>query len=319
MGGSAPKADKNIGIAALKSAELGESVFEWMRGQAEVTNDWAAEDRERQQSVFIPLQDEYISEAQNWDSPERKQAAASQAVADTRLQTRIAQGANDRRMMAMGVNPASGRALSANSKASLDGGLAAMGAGNLARRQVEGEADAKRANAINLGSGLAVNPATSMGLSNSAVGSGGQTAMQGYNQQGSLLNTQYQQQLQGWQASNSNIASLFGGLGSLAGLAFSSSKKLKTDKTAIPEGKALGAVRDMPVEEWTYRPGVEDGGRHIGPYAEDFQRATGKGDGKSIPAQDAIGLALGAVRDLDSKIDKLAANLTGGPKRKAVA
>lgn len=42
MGGSsAPRPDPNIGIAALKSAELGEKMLGWMKDQSDVTNQWA--------------------------------------------------------------------------------------------------------------------------------------------------------------------------------------------------------------------------------------------------------------------------------------
>lgn len=312
-GGSSPKPDPKIGEAALKSAEVGEKLMGWMQDQAKITNQWAEEDRSRWTDVFKPLQDQYISDAKSWDSAGRKNARAGAAQADTRIQARLTQGANERRAMALGVNPASGAFQSSQAKAGVDTSLAALGAGNIARRQVEQEAEGKMANAINMGSGLAVNPGTSMGISNGAMQSGASGAMSGYGQQGSLLNTQYQQQMQAHQANQGGLASLFGGLGSMAGLIFSSSKGVKTDKTKIPEGAALGAVRDMPVEEWTYKPGAGDGGRHIGPYAEDFHKATGRGDGKSIPAQDLLGVTLGAVRDLDEKVTRM----MSGKHRKA--
>lgn len=319
MGGSAPSPDPNIGIAALKSAKVGEQMMSWMQDQAQITNRWAAEDRTRWENTFRPLQDQYVREARDWANPERKEARASEAIADTRLQARIADGTRVRQAMAMGVNPDSGRFASASAKAGVDAALGAVGAGNLARRAVEAEGDARFANAINMGSGMAVNPATSMGLSNQAITTGGNAAMSGYGQQGDLLNTDYQNRMQAWQANQSGLNGFFGALGSVAGMmgGFPSSKKLKTDKKPLKEGAALGAVRDMPVEEWRYKPGVADGGQHVGPYAEDFKAATGKGDGKSIPAQDAIGLALGAVRDLDKKIDKLAAVAGAKTERRA--
>lgn len=161
-------------------------------------------------------------------------------------------------------------------------------------------------NAINLGSGLGVNPATSMGLSNGALQAGGQGAMAGYGQQGQLLNTQYQQQLQGWEAGQKGLSSVMGGIGTMAGLVFGSSKKIKKDMEELPKGSALGALREMPVEAWTYNEGEGDGGRHIGPYAEDFAAATGRGDGKSIDVISAIGVTMGAIKDLDAKVSSLA-------------
>lgn len=308
-GGSAPKPDPNIGVAALKSAETGEQMLEWMRDQAEVTNKWAADDRERWQTVFRPLQDAYISEAQGWDSPGRKSEAAQQAVADVRQQSANADAARVRQSMALGINPNSGRFQSGNREAALEMGLATAGAQNMARRRIEQEGDARRANAINMGSGLAVNPATSMGLSNGAIQAGGAGAMQGYGQQGSLLNTQYNQQLESWRAGQQSSAGLFGALGTVTGMmpwgAMLSSKDAKTDKIPLRDGDALGAIRKMPVEKWRYKDGMGDGGAHIGPYAEDFAAATGQGDGKTIDIVSALGVTMGAIRDLDKKVDQI--------------
>lgn len=308
MGGSkSPAPDPNIGKAALKSAELGEQMLGWLKDQSEVTNVWAAEDRGRWQDVFKPLQDQYISEAKDWNNEGRKEQRANSAIADTRLQARIADGTRLRQAMAMGVNPASGAFQDASAKGALDAGLAAVGAGNIARRQVDQEAETKIANAINMGSGLAVNPATSMGLSNSAISAGGSGAMQGYGQQGSLLNTQFQQQMQAHQANQSSLGGLFSGIGAVAGML--SSKKAKTDKKPVPEGAALGAVRDMPIEQWRYKEGTGQDTKTpmVGTYAEDFTKATGQGNGKLIPIQTAIGITMGAVKDLDRKLSRIEA------------
>ena len=304
-GSSAPEPDKNIGRAALKSARTGEAMLAWMQDQAAITNEWAADDRAREVEVFRPLQDAFIQEANTWDSAARKNEAAQQAVADVRQQTANAEAGRVRQAMAMGINPNSSRFMAAGRSAALDAGLAAAGAQNMARRRVEQEAEGKRANAINMGAGLAVNPGTSMSLSNGAIQAGGSAAMTGYGQQGSLLNTQYNQQLQSWQANQNSMSSMMGGLGTVAGIMLSD-QNAKTDKQPLPEGEALGAIRKMPVEKWRYKPGRGDGGEHVGPYAQDFAAATGQGDGKSIDMISAIGVTMGAIRDLDKKVDKMA-------------
>ncbi len=304
-GGSAPKPDKNIGIAAMKSAETGEALLGWMQDQAKITNEWAADDRAREVEVFRPLQDAFIEEANTWDSAARKNEAGQQAVADVRQQVANTEAGRVRQAMAMGIDPRSARFNAGGREASLNAGLAAAGAQNVARRRIEQEAEAKRANAINMGSGLAVNPGTSMGLSNGALQAGGAGAMSGYGQQGSLLNTQYNQQLQSWQANQNSMSSMMGGLGTVAGIMLSD-QDAKTDKKPLPEGEALGAIRKMPVEKWRYKPGRGDGGEHVGTYAQDFTKATGQGDGKTIDVISAIGVTMGAIRDLDKKVDKMA-------------
>lgn len=316
MGGSsAPKPDPKMGEAAVLSAQTGREMLDYMKGQGAITNAWAAEDRARFQDVFIPLQDQMIAEAQDWNSPERKQAKMASASADVALAARLGEGQSMRKAMAMGVNPASGAFQSAMGKTRMATDLAQAGAANLAGRQVEAEADAKKANAINLGMGLGVNPATSMGLSNGAAQAGFGGAMSGYGQAGDLYAKDYNARLNAWQADQQGMMGFGQALGSVIGmLPFTSTKEAKTDKTPLRDGEALGAIRGMPVEKWTYKPGMGDGQRHVGPYAEDFTKATGHGDGKTISPIDAIGIGLGAIRDLDRKVDQLA-----GKKGRAMA
>ena len=147
-------------------------------------------------------------------------------------------------------------------------------------------------------------PISSYGQSMGIMQNGYGTAMSGYQGSASTLNNLYQNQLSSWQAQQQQGAGVFNTLGTVAGAAImASSKEYKEDKA--PARGVLDAVREMPVEEWSYKPGIADGGRHIGPYAEDFQKATGKGDGKSIPVVDAIGVTLGAIRELDAKVSKM--------------
>ena len=309
-GGSAPAPDPNIGIAALSSAQTGQQMLDWMQQQAEITNQWAADDREREVSVFRPVQDRLVAEAENWDSPERMAGRVNQAQADVALAGEQQLAAGRRGASAMGVDPRSGRYAAQEGRTRTDMALGAAGAGNLARRSVENEAYQKRGAVVNMGAGLGVNPATSMGLSNQASQAGFGGAMQGFQQQGNLLNQDFQNRMSAYQANQSSLGAVGGALGNLAGaFLFGSSEEIKTDKE--PYEGALGAVMDMPVEEWTYKEGEGDGGRHIGPYAEDFAKATGKGDGKTINVIDAIGVTMGAVRELSQKVDDLAANGNG--------
>ncbi|MGP9804023.1 tail fiber domain-containing protein [Paracoccus sp. NSM] len=309
----APQADPNIGIAALKSAELGEKHLEWMKGQAEITNQWASEDRADWREIFKPIRDEYVRDAKNWDTPQRRQQAQREAIADVRMQGRVADGSRIRQAMAMGINPNSGKFLTAQRDGANDMALAAVGAGNMARDRIEAQGEQRVASAINMGAGLGVNPAQSMQISNGAASSGFNGAMQGYGQQGSLLNTQFQQQMQAYEAKQSSRGSLFGAIGSVAGMAnwgkigatvlpMLSSKKAKTNKKPIKDGAGIEAVRKMPVEQWDYKPGMGDGGRHVGAYAEDFQKATGQGDGKTIDIPSYLGTLTKAVQDIDKMI-----------------
>lgn len=322
MGGSkAPAPDPRMGQAAILSAETGQEMLRWMRGQADITNAWAAEDRDRYKTTYQPLEDQYIIDAKAAADPAKIAANAAarstEAAADVRQQFAIQRAADGRRMMAMGVSPDSGRYAAGSRGMGNAEALATAGASNVARRQSvlqdEAKAEGMRANAINLGKGLAVNPATSMGLSNSAGGAGFQGAMNGYGQQASILNQDYQNRMQAWQANQNSMSGLFGGIGAVLGATNGfgmfpaawglSSKDYKEDKK--PAKGNLAAVRKMPVENWKYKEGIADGGRHIGPYAEDFKAATGQGDGKTIDLISQLGVTLGAVQELDRKVARL--------------
>lgn len=310
-GSSAPEADPRIGEAALKSAELGGDYLAWMQDQAKISNNWAEKDRARYKGVFEPLQDNFIEEAQNYDTPAARAEAVRAAQADVSQAISTTNATTARNNARMGIDPSSGRAQAGQAAAGVGQSLALAGAANSARKQVESEGRSLRANAVNLGSGFAVNPATSLGLANSSGSSGFSGAMQGQQQMGNMLNTQYQQEMASYNANQAASSSLFGGLGSIAGLGLSmmmpSSKDVKENKK--PARGVLEALKSMPVEQWKYKDGAGDGGEHIGAYAEDFQKATGKGDGKSIPVVDAIGVTMGAVQELSAKVDKLTSNM----------
>jgi hypothetical protein len=139
-------------------------------------------------------------------------------------------------------------------------------------------------------------------LSNSALARG-QAQAQAYQ----LGNTQYHKVVTG-QASSSSGGGL-SGIGSLLGSAASlaqtfSSKSYKTKGTKV--NFELDNLGDLPVEKWSYKPemnlGTED---HIGPYAEDFQKVFGVGDGKTISLIDSIGVIFGLIKTLNEKVDNL--------------
>jgi len=196
-----------------------------MKAQAAITNQWATEDRNRFKTTFQPLEDQFISDFQASRDPAKMaanaQARSGEAMADVRQQFALTRDTDKRRLTALGVNPNSGRFLASNRNVGNAESLAVAGAANMARRQSiasdEGKTEAMRAGILNIGRNMAVNPAQSMGLSNNAGQAGFQGAMSGYQQQGSLLNTDYQNRLQAWQAGQSSTNALLGGLGAIVG------------------------------------------------------------------------------------------------------
>ncbi len=350
---SAPAPDPKIGEAALKQAQTGEDwlsfardafavsevrqkelddltnrVTEQQLGLATDQAKWSREDRDRYNSVYKPLEDDFIKEATNYATEDRQNEAAAEARADVQTAAANNRAATERANTSMGVTPGSGRYAGVQAASDLGTTLAEAGAANTSRQAVRDKGLALKADVVNLGKGLPAQAAAGAGGSVAASGAalGGAQgtnsqalaastimnagyggAMQGYAGQASTLNQQYGLQLEGWKAQQdlkaknaSGIGSFLGGIG---GLIFKSDEEAKENKEPIDDGTALEALREMPVEAWDYKPGVADEGRHVGTYAQDFTEQTGLGDGKNIAAQDAIGITMKAVQDLDRKLD----------------
>lgn len=332
-------AEEQFDVANERQGELDaltKRIGESQLATQEQADRWAVEDRSRYEDRFQPVEDQFVDEATQWDSRERQERMAGEARADVLSSAAAQREQRSRELASMGVRPDSGRYRGQSRADHLATGLAAAGAENQARNQVRKEGVAMRADAANMGRGLPSQAASAaslgLGAGNSALqgaqgaegnfransqimGQGFSGAMQGQRGMASTLNTQHQNQLQAWSANQqaasqgvAGVASALGtGIGAYAAL---SSKELKEDKR--PVDGALEAINGLPVESWKYKDGVADGGEHIGPYAEDFQRQTGKGDGQSIPIVDAIGLALKGIQELSEKVD----GKNGGGRKK---
>lgn len=266
-GGSAPDADPNIGKAALEEMQLGRDWLAFSKEQfnignvrqdeldaltkqvteqqlktQEEANAWAREDRDRYKNTFQPLQDEFIETAKSYDTPEKQEAMAAEAVADVKQASQQATDANARNMASMGVNPNSGRWQATSTAQNTLNALSEAGAANTARQQTRDKALALKADAINMGNGLASSTANAYGIGlnagNSATGNAGAAnanwrgnvgivgqgyggAMQGLQGGAGILNQQYGTQMQGWgiqqQNSSANAAGLMSGVGTIAG------------------------------------------------------------------------------------------------------
>ena len=292
-------------------------------------NTWSAEDRARYKDVFLPLQDKFIEKANNWDSAEKQAIAAAEAKADVTNAYAEQQAQRERAMAAQGIRPDSGAWAGTSRAADLGAALAGAGAQNMARKQLRNEATALQGEAINMGNGLPGQASQALGM---GVNTGNSTVGNNIANQNSwrsnigIMNTGYEGAMTGWNNSANiwrnigkdrtdmlnysdklraeSMGGLLGGLGKLAGSFISmSSKDVKNQK-----GEAKGVldmVKNMDVDRWEYKPGVSDEREHIGPYAEDFARETGLGDGKTINMVDAIGVTMGAVKELAEKVDKL--------------
>lgn len=218
--------------------ELSNKVIEQQLSTQDRSNQWALEDRTRYKDVFQPLQDEFIETAKTYDSPERQAQMAAEAKADVLKSADTQQQINQRQMASMGINPASGRFAGITRATDLNTALASAGAQNNARTMVRDKAIALKADAINVGAGLPSQSAAASGLGltagNSAVGNQGATnqnyyanrgvmtsgfggAMQGYANQGNILNNLYGNQVNAWSAQQQANATSSAGVGQMVG------------------------------------------------------------------------------------------------------
>jgi hypothetical protein len=127
----------------------------------------------------------------------------------------------------------------------------------------------------------------------------------------SLIQGNYNNQLKLWQKEQEDDQQMMSDIISTAALFAMSAREFKTDPAPIAE--VLPRLRELKVESWHYKPEFNDSARHIGPYAEDFQKLFGVGDGKTIHVVDAMGICLKAIQELSAKVVQLEEKLAGNP------
>jgi hypothetical protein len=300
-----------------------------MQQQQALAQDYA----DYNKGTYRPLEQRIVADSQSYDTPGRQEAAASQATADVRAASNRAVGSTARTLMRMGFDPSTNATKMAQQNA-----LAEAGAATNARRNVEATGRAMRMDAASLGRGLpsaqatAIQTGTSAGgaaagaagaaantqMGNAALmGQGFGTALQGYGTSGNL----YARGAELNAGSAATNAGLMNGLGQMGGMMFAkymnSSKRVKTRMSyggPKSDHEALDAIVDVKNRRWKYDAGVEDGGEHIGPYAEEAQAAMGDRvapGGKGINLQEAHQFNAAGIRAALARIEKLETALAG--------
>jgi hypothetical protein len=118
-----------------------------------------------------------------------------------------------------------------------------------------------------------------------------------------------------WGPGTGGLGALFGssaaaglpaaaGFPAASGAFMLSSKEAKTRTGEADE--VLPALADLPIQKWTYKPGLGDPAEHVGPYAEDFANAFGLGDGKTIHLADMAGVLLKGMQEINARLDAAA-------------
>lgn len=314
--------------AAATAQQVAEAGLSSMNLQNQVVADYKA-DRD---TLYRPMEQKLVEEANNYDTAARRDAAASEAVADVGMQAEAARQAQTRQQQRMGVNPSSGKAIALQSQMGLSEALGKAGAANTARDKVETVGRALKMDAINIGRGNASSQATSAGLALNAgqgatsaavtpvnvaqsgvgmVQQGLGTTLNGLSGASNIYTNSSNQQWQASQASASALGDLLGAGMTAYGMK-PSDKNQKTGRKKVKPEASLSAVRKLPASEsWRYKDNspANDGGKtHVGPMAQDVRKAMGDDaapGGKMVDLVTMNGHTLNAIKALDKKTTAL--------------
>lgn len=199
----------------------------------------AQSDRERYETMFRPMEDAFVKEAQEYDTPERRAQERGRALADVNTQFDAQRRNAQQRLESYGVDPSQTRAGALDIGVRTAQAAAAAAAATGAERRVEDTGRALRSDAINLGRGALSNAAgfygQAVGAGQAGVGGANQTtqtgagaiqsslgfsgqALQGYGQAANIMSQGYGNQLGAYNAQQQATAGLFQGLGGMVGL-----------------------------------------------------------------------------------------------------
>lgn len=252
----------------------------------------AARDRQRYESVFQPLEDEYVSKARDYASEGRQDQNAGRAAADVTAQFGAARRNAQAQLEAYGVDPSQTRAAALDLGTRTAEAATRAGAANQARMQTEEAGNNMLANAVNIGKGypgqIATGYGTGTAAGNQAIQGTLQTTASGANTMGT--STQYQglgnQGLSAWTGALNGQANAnnerfklqqqsSSGIGSILGMG------LGLATSAIPGSSLLGRL----FEEGGAVPEQDEAYSHQGIPVTARMSPSGGADTDDIPAR----------------------------------
>lgn len=143
----------------------------------------AREDRLRWEEIFRPIEDNLIEEFKSYDTKERRDQKAGEAVADVTTAVEAQRENALQRLEGYGIDPSQTRSQALDASARIEEAALQAGAANVARRNVEATGRALRGEAINIGRGYKADVARAYQTANvagtSAVGGAGSTTATG--------------------------------------------------------------------------------------------------------------------------------------------
>lgn len=299
-----------------KAAATADEVSQQLLASQRQADAIAKEYEDYRKSTFQPLEQQIVSEATNYDTPDKRAAAARSAIADVDMGYAGVRDATNRQLASMGINPGSARAIAALGGAGVDQARASAGAAYSARKGVEDTGTAMKLNAASLGRNL---PANQNASANTAINAGTSAVNAGTapatiaNSNVNALNSAYTGAVNAANSAGnlygsaaniaqrgaSNNAAAWGALGSTVGsylgsdsgskaidqfATWISDENVKSDVEPVDGDEALAAVNATPVKKWRYDAAsmaaqglpMDDGEQHVGPMAQDVNATMGE-------------------------------------------
>lgn len=299
--------------------------------------DFANEQNAYYKDTFQPVERQMVRDAMDYDSDENVKRVSGEAAANVNQQFSNVRGQSARLAGRYGLT--STAFSGPQGAAERAQALGAAGAATGAAGAVRDKGIALRAGASNFGrnmpntasnfyAGSNASSAAAFGTGQQAmnnigqnaaiVGQGFNTAISGNNSAGGLYGQVAQMQ--------GKDSGLFGALGGVAGqfagsqagsamiAGFLSDVNAKKDIKPLTDAEALAAVKATPVSRWTYKGGMGDGGRHVGPMAQDVNKNMGEAaapGGTSIDPVTMNGINMAATAALARKVERLEQALEG--------
>jgi len=116
----------------------------------------------------------------------------------------------------------------------------------------------------------------------------------------------YNAQMQAYQAQAAQSASAWQGAAGIVGGLGSMKCSMAYKHDDGPAERIIDRLRSVPIRTWRYKPEIDPRQElHIGPYAEDWKRELGLGDGKEINVIDAFGVVMKSLQELADDVDAL--------------
>jgi hypothetical protein len=320
--------------AQLKQQELADRLVGDYLDTSRQQKTFAQDQRRDYETTFRPVEQRMVADAMDYDSAANVQRRSGEAAAAVNQQFSNASAQAARLQGRYGLS--SGNFAKMSEDLARSQALAAAGAQNVAANDTRDKAIALRAGVANFGRNMpntASNYYSGANASNAGAFGTGQQAMQNVGQNAMVAGQGFNTAIQGNQSAGSiygqiaqidgQDSGIWGALGGIAGqfagsqagssliskgIMAISDVNAKQDIKPVSDEQALEAVKSTPVSRWQYKQGLGDGGRHVGPMAQDVNRTMGEGaapGGKTIDLISIGGINMAATAALARKVDRL--------------